>query len=275
MRYENGRSAGREDGLAEMGPRTARPAADAGRRNVHEVLAVASRALVLEQVRQHPDGVDTATLAGRTGLHPNTVRFHLDVLAEAGLVTVRSAAGGRPGRPRLRFRPARLAPPPEGPATKSRQLGTSVPPDEAGPDGYALLADILLQHLAARSDPGDAAEAAGRQWLDAGQAAGGPIRIASDAEVVAAVTQLLAEIGFAPETLRDRDGWRILLHRCPFHDAAAEHPEIVCRLHLGLLQGAIDRLGRPADAVRLQPFLAPGLCAVFLPLSALGHRAVG
>ncbi len=30
--------------------------------------------------------IDAAELAGRVGLHANTVRFHLGVLAEAGLV---------------------------------------------------------------------------------------------------------------------------------------------------------------------------------------------
>lgn len=235
-----------------------------GRRTAYEVLAVASRALVLEQVRAHPAGVDTATLARATGLHPNTVRFHLDVLAEAGLVTVTSDPAGKPGRPRRLFSPARVPPPPSA----------AQPSTRASPDGYALLAEVLAQHLArTASDPGATAQAAGRSWATHATAQDGPDQAltADGLEVgsVARVSALFDELGFAPQTVRDDEGWRILLRRCPFHTLAAEHPEIVCRLHLGLLQGALDRLGHDGRPVRLQPFIAPGLCESFVPLTAL------
>ncbi len=244
------------------------------RRNAYEVLAVTSRALLLEQVRAHREGVDTARLAGLTGLHPNTVRFHLDVLAEAGLVTASADRGGRRGRPRLLFAAAAVPPP----AAHGPPEGASGLPA----DGYALLASVLVRHLASGSeasggpgDPGDSAQAAGRAWVPHPA----PVRpldgAGPDEPAVAELTALFAELGFAPEAVRDAAGWRILLHRCPFHDLAVEHPEVVCRLHLGLLQGAVDRLGRTAEEVRLQPFLAPGLCAAFLPLAALRPRTEG
>lgn len=246
---------------------TAPPAPTAPeRRTAYEVLAVASRALLLEQVRAHPAGVDTATLARLTGLHPNTVRFHLDVLMEAGLVTGSADRRLRPGRPRLRFAAAAVAVPPRAPDATT----------DAQADGYALLASALVRYLAVGSagaaDPGAEAEAAGRSWVaDSAEQGTGPAR--SDEQAVTELTALFATLGFAPDTVRDRTGWRILLHRCPFHSLAAEHPEVVCRLHLGLLQGALDRLGRTGEAVRLQPFLAPGLCEAFVPLAALQPRA--
>lgn len=226
------------------------------------MLAVASRALVLEQIRGHAGGVDTATLARSTGLHPNTVRFHLDVLAEAGIVTVSSDPTHRPGRPRLLFSAKRL-PPPAPPGT----------PEQVSQDGYTMLAAVLAQHLARIStDPGAAAEEAGRLWVTGRTTEDETGRSPTGAESVATVTALFDDLGFAPETVRDSDGWRILLHRCPFHALAAEHPEIVCRLHLGLLQGAVDRLGHDGGKVRLQPFLAPELCEAFVPVTALGRR---
>lgn len=231
-------------------------------RSAYEVLAVASRALILEQVRGHREGVDTATLARLTGLHSNTVRFHLDVLAEAGLVSVSRIPTGKPGRPRLLFSTVQL-PPPESPG----------PPDGSpreSQDGYALLAAVLVRHLDRLSgDSADVAEAAGRAWVPQRPAGSGSGPATSDEQAVAEVTALFDEIGFAPQTVRDREGWRILLHRCPFHALAAEHPEIVCRLHLGLLQGAVDRLGLPSETVRLQPFVAPGLCEAFVPLTSI------
>jgi predicted ArsR family transcriptional regulator len=235
------------------------------RRSAYEVLAVTSRALLLQQVREHTEGTDTATLARLTGLHPNTVRFHLDVLLEAGLIEVSTDPARKPGRPRSLFTAARVPPP--------------APQDSAQPapsrDGYSLLAAVLIDHLTRMSsDPAAAAQSAGRLWDAERAARDGTDQPASDASVVAQVTALFDELGFAPETVRDRDGWRLLLHRCPFHALAVEHPEIVCRLHLGLLQGAIDRLGRDGERVRLQAFVAPGLCEAFVPLAALRLRPV-
>ncbi|MEP6462860.1 MAG: helix-turn-helix domain-containing protein [Frankiaceae bacterium] len=244
------------------------PPTEPGRRSTYKVLAVASRALLLEQVRGHPNGVDTATLARLTGLHPNTVRFHLDVLARAGLVSSARDPARKAGRPRLVFVPARV-PPPVPP-------GTSAAP-ETGEDGYGLLAAVLVEHLSSDVASGAAAEEAGRSWVADGRV--GEIPAGPDprdnARAVAAVTGLLADLGFAPETVRDRDGWRIFLHRCPFHALAAAHPDIVCRLHLGLLQGAVDRLGRIGEKVSLHPFIAPGLCEAVLPVVALGPRPAG
>lgn len=232
------------------------------RRSAYEVLAVASRALVLEQVREHPEGVDTATLARSTGLHPNTVRFHLRILTEADIVTVSVDPSRKPGRPRRLFSATKV-PPPAPP-------GAAGTPGQGSQDGYTLLAAVLAQHLPKIStDPGATAEAAGRSWVTDSTAEDGTDQARSAAESVAEVNALLDELGFAPEAVRDSDGWRILLHRCPFHTLAAEHPEIVCRLHLGLLQGAVDRLGRPGGMVHLQPFIAPGLCEAFVPLTAL------
>lgn len=234
------------------------------RRGAYEVLAVASRAIVLEQVRARQGGVDASTLAGTTGLHPNTVRFHLDVLARAGLVRSTPDPAGNPGRPRLLFTATCPEPPTGAPAPTTS-------------DGYALLAAVLIRHLPqASADPGQLAQDAGRAWAvarpesdsesdsesDAGGAMGRDSR-------VAAVTALFDEIGFAPEAVRDGEDWRILLHRCPFHALAAESPDIVCRMHLGLLQGALDRLGGSGSAVRLEPFVLPRLCEAFVPSSAL------
>jgi predicted ArsR family transcriptional regulator len=247
------------------------------RRAVHDVLAVASRALILEQVRAHGDGVDVAALAAATGLHPNTVRFHLDVLATAGMVQVSSRPAGGPGRPRLIFTAVRIPPPASGGPGASER------------DGYALLAKVLASQLAAVSaEPDLMAEAAGRLWAaehqdpswpplvdEAPAGAPGVDDAAASAQMrrLTSVTALLDELGFAPRPVRGGDGWRIMLHRCPFHAMAAADPAVVCRMHLGLLQGAVDRLGGDGSEVRLEPFVAPELCEAFVPLSALSRPA--
>ena len=67
---------------------------------------------------------------------------------------------------------------------------------------------------------------------------------------------LLGEIGFAPEQDRCKAG-RVRLTRCPLLDAAREHPEVVCAVHLGLVRGALDNLGRDPAGTELIPFAEP------------------
>jgi predicted ArsR family transcriptional regulator len=79
---------------------------------------------------------------------------------------------------------------------------------------------------------------------------------------LAPLVGLLAEMGFDPAEPGGRpDGpTEIRLHACPFHAVAAANPEVVCTLHLGLLRGALDRLGIAATAPELLPFVEPGVC---------------
>jgi predicted ArsR family transcriptional regulator len=65
-----------------------------------------SRARVLDLLRAtgSPLGVDE--VADRTGLHPNTARFHLDGLVEAALATRERQVRATPGRPGVAYRAA-------------------------------------------------------------------------------------------------------------------------------------------------------------------------
>lgn len=53
---------------------------------------------------------------------------------------------------------------------------------------------------------------------------------------------------------------RVLLRHCPFREVAEHHREVVCALHLGLMQGVLAELRAPLDAERLDPFVEPGVC---------------
>src|SRR4051794_6611515 len=63
----------------------------------------ASRARVLDVLRaaRAPLGVDE--VAARVGLHPNTTRFHLDVLLTDGLAERATEERDVPGRPRVLY----------------------------------------------------------------------------------------------------------------------------------------------------------------------------
>jgi predicted ArsR family transcriptional regulator len=36
--------------------------------------------------------------------------------------------------------------------------------------------------------------------------------------------------------------YQVYLHRCPFREVAQHHQDMVCSLHLGLMQGALDQM---------------------------------
>ncbi len=56
-----------------------------------------SRSRVLDLLRDAGSPVGVQEVAGQTGLHPNTARFHLDALVQAGLAARASQARTRPG----------------------------------------------------------------------------------------------------------------------------------------------------------------------------------
>jgi predicted ArsR family transcriptional regulator len=52
----------------------------------------------------------------------------------------------------------------------------------------------------------------------------------------------------------------IRLRHCPFLEVATAHPEVVCSVHLGVMQGVLAEQRAPVEAGDLQPFVEPSLC---------------
>ena len=85
---------------------TAKPGSETAR---HRALGEPARARVLESLRAAGAPLDAGALAARLGLHVSTIRWHLRVLAAAGLVTREREERLRPGRPRAVYRPGPAA----------------------------------------------------------------------------------------------------------------------------------------------------------------------
>jgi predicted ArsR family transcriptional regulator len=207
---------------------------------------------VLEFLRARGAALTAPEVAGQVGLHANTVRLHLDQLADAGLVTRSPEPRRGPGRPRLLF----AAVPADVPQSMS---GTA--PHE---DGYRVLAGILAGHLEREAGADAAAEAiaAGRDWARTLPSTAERPSPDTPAEARRRVVQVLDGLGFAPA---DPGPQRpIELHRCPFRQVAEEHSLVVCGVHLGLMQGVLDDVAAPLQATRLEPFVASGLCLAHL-----------
>jgi predicted ArsR family transcriptional regulator len=205
-----------------------------------------SRQRILELLRATPGGLGVQELAERTGLHGNTVRFHLDRLVTDGLVERQVAERTRPGRPPLTF------------------TATAVPDQSRDRRNYQWLAEILTGHLAGTTQtPAAVAVELGRTWGRYLAERPVPYRRVDEEEAVGRLLQILDEIGFAPRLAAD-DPRRILIPNCPFREVAAAHREIVCSIHLGLMQGALAEMGAPVTADRLLPFVEPTLCEAHL-----------
>ena len=206
-----------------------------------------SRADVLDMLRAADSPLGIREVAQRMGLHPNTARFHLEALAEAGLAARQTEDRETPGRPRIGYRATA-----EGPAGRRR---------------YRLLAEMLTSLIAGTTpEPGRAAEAAGREWGAYLTEQPPPYQRLTGAEAVEKLTVIMEELGFAPQA-EAGDGerhYRLCLRQCPFREVAEHHRDVICSLHLGLMRGALARMRTPVTADRLDPFVEPSLCVARL-----------
>ena len=210
----------------------------------HKALADAGRFRILEELRA-AGPLDAHELGRRVGLHPNTVRSHVDQLERARLVRSLTAPPAGRGRPRVLYEAS--AEPPPGPDT-----------------GYRLLAQVLASYLSSADDPAGMAESAGRAWGSYLAEKPAPFAAVSPEEATRKVIDLFDELGFLPEAAGDAERPRILLHRCPFRQVAESNPEVACSVHLGMLRGALEELGAPLEATTLEPFVEPSLCVAHL-----------
>jgi predicted ArsR family transcriptional regulator len=209
-----------------------------------------SRARVLGVLQDAGTPLGVADVSEAVGLHPNTTRFHLDGLVDAGLVQRATEERETPGRPRTLY----SARPEAG---------------RAGPRSYRLLAEILTSYLASQSrQPVTAALTAGTEWGRYLARRPAPFRRVTAEQATADLVRVLDEIGFAPEAVTSGRKRQVLLHHCPFREAAEQHREVVCSVHLGLMRGLLEESGAPLQAERLDPFVEPSLCVTHLAARA-------
>lgn len=213
-----------------------------------------SRVRVLELLREAAAPLGVQDVAGQTGLHPNTARFHLDGLVDAGLAERTAEDRAQPGRPRMVYTPV---------------------PAEAGAGrrSYRLLAEMLTGVVAgAVPEAARMATDVGREWGRYLTERPAPSQQPDAGEAMRQLLGVLREVGFAPEAEAesngDGDDRRILLRHCPFREVAENHRDIVCGLHLGLMQGVLAELKAPLTTDRLDPFVEPSLCLAHLTPAA-------
>lgn len=203
----------------------------------------ARRAEVFAHLREAGEPASVAEVAEATGLHVNTARFHLDALVDDGLAERTVEHRDTPGRRRVLYI-ARA--------------------EAGGPRSYGLLAEMLTGLVGTLEGAGARATDAGRAWGRHLVERPVPSEQLGEQESTTRLERLLAEVGFQPELRPEADGVRIDLRHCPFREVAERHTDIVCAMHLGLMQGALGELRAPWQADSLQPFVRPHLCVARL-----------
>ena len=195
------------------------------RLEVFKALGDNTRYAIYLELARSPVGRSTAEIAETLGLHQNTVRPHLDRMRDVGLVDVTIEARGNVGRPQHRYSLSADAP----------SLGLEPPP-------FRMLAAMLTEVAAAAALPAEAIAATARGVGGAAADA----RSATPKSCVAALTAELAALGFDPAVGEDTKVATIAFTHCPFRDLAEVHPEVVCHLHRGLVEGFVARAGGAA-----------------------------
>lgn len=194
-----------------------------------------------------PVGRDAAAAA--LGISRSLAAFHLDRLAEDGLLDVEyrrltGRSGPGAGRPAKLYRRA------------ARQVDISLPPRR-----YALAASVLADAVdgttspAVRASVASAARERGREL-----ARGGSVRLtkrASRKQRLEALTGVLVAAGFEPYV----EGREVRVRNCPFHPLASVHVDLVCGMSRELAAGAAEQLGLDLP-MRLDP--RPGECCVVI-----------
>jgi len=224
------------------------------RRDILETLANLPVIATAAEPHTRSKGLTASELGHRVGLHSTTVRFHVDQLVAAGLVTGHDVRVGV-GRPRRHYavNPGRLA-------------------ELDRPDTYRILAELLARSMADGQAAGvpQTVEEAAAGWVE--RHASGIVPAGLGVDPARTPGHFLAKIGALVDVLR---GWgyattietkdagqtaEVRLTDCPIRALAEANPAIGCGIHRGLVRATMTKLGEPEAVIGLTPFVEPGLC---------------
>ncbi len=196
-------------------------------------------------VREAPGPMTANQVADLFDIHPNVARHHLDRLAGDGYLQItRQRRSGKTGPGA--GRPAKCY------EATSKEIAIQFPPRR-----HDLLAELLIrvvERIAPEEGPA-VAEAVGREY---GRKLAGEIGIPEEEGFEAAVTsvaQAMMGVGFLMTS--DPDSGRLLTSHCPFGQTAADHPEVVCKIDQGIINGMLEAVHRTPDRLVVTPHQDP------------------
>ena len=190
----------------------------------------------------HP--VSREEAAGAVGVSKSLAAFHLDRLAEGGLLEVEyRRLTGRTGRGA--GRPAKLY-------RTGGRFSVSLPPTR-----YELAGELLVEALMEKRPDDTPEDAVRHAAIEHGRRLAEELRGRLKRRSSAGrMQETLARLGFEPEERRDE----ILLRNCPFHELVERYPRLVCGLNDALMKGLAEGLAE--GDVTTVPCEAEGYCCV-------------
>lgn len=195
-----------------------------------------SRALILRMIQEQGDLIGVQDLCAASGLHPNTVRTHLDALLAAGEIEREQAPVTGRGRPLWLYRRA------------AKKLSP-----------YEMLTEALTHQLDQVADPALLTSAA-KRWADAATD-GDEILPTNTDEAVDQVAKSLENVGFSVSLSRIGD--EITISECPYAAIVETQPR-VCNIHAALVVELLSRSAQPVTLDRLDVWVKPGICVAHL-----------
>jgi predicted ArsR family transcriptional regulator len=229
-------AAGRElevDAPADPRAPRANPPEEPARLDLFKTLGDNTRYAIYLELARSPRPLTTAEVADTIGLHPNTVRPHLERMRDVGLVEVEAVARGEIGRPQHRY-----------------SLAVDAPSLGLEPPVMPVLARMVLAMAARLGAGADDARAVGQAE---GERRSAPYAAAPSS--LEALVSDLDRLGFDPivtdgyvaesdgREVADPDAAVVAFANCPFGDLADQHAELVCGLHHGLVAGFVAGMG--------------------------------
>ena len=213
-------------------------------------LAEPTRRRIYDHVRSYPVPLSRDEVADGLQITRQSAAFHLDRLAEQGLLAVTFArrsgrSGPGAGRPSKLYQ------------RSDREVSVSLPPRE-----YDLAARLLAGAVVEAEASGEhPREVLDRRARTLGQSLAGEQSGPGDVGVLVNLVDLLEDHGYEPQVAAGG----ITLRNCPFHTLAQEHTKLVCGMNLNLLEGVLAGLGGTGMSALLDP--APSRCCVRLERS--------
>ena len=222
--------------MNDPAPHDGSPAPLTARVAALSALSDPARRALFDLVSRSPHSVTRDAAAEATGLSRSTTAFHLDRLAELGLLDVeykRLSGRSGPGA----GRPAKLY------HRTATELTVSVPERH-----YDLAADVLASAIELAGESGASVHETLRTVAHAkGTQAGAQ---------AASLTEALEQNGFEPCP----DGDDVIFGNCPFHRLAHDHTAIVCALNVEFVNGLAAGAHDEAHTVLSDP--GAGRCCV-------------
>ena len=207
----------------------------------HRLLSDARRLAIVEALEEGPREIPE--LSRLLGVHPTTVRSHLDKLLAAGVLEEERGIPAGRGRPSKRYR-----------------LREPLLPGD--PELRLFVGSLVA--LLRRAYGDQAVTAAEEEGARRGQQFGRGFRHPSPERTAQEVVALLARLSFAPAPPVCHDGgFSVDIRHCPFEiDPRDPDEAVICAFHEGMVRGVAEVASGSAVAVRLVPFVEPDFCRI-------------